>query len=44
MHHSQYRRKRVWIVGKQKAKGKWKSQHPLPDRCFGEHVIDKMSG
>ena len=44
MHHGQYCRKRVWIIGEQKAQGKWKSQHPLPDRCFGEHMIDKMSG
>ena len=44
MHHGQYCRKRVWIIGEQKAQGKWKSQHPLPDRCFGEHVIDQMRG
>jgi len=44
MHHGQYRRKCVWIVGKQKAQGKWKSQHPLTDRRFRKHVIDKMSG
>ena len=44
MHHGQYCRKRVWIIGEQKAQRKRKSQYELPHRYFGKHVIDQMRG
>jgi hypothetical protein len=44
LHDGQYLRECVRIVGEQETQGKRKGQHPLPNWCFGKHMIDQVGG